>query len=263
MVHEHSTRDRVVHALVFVLEGNHNEICDVISRHATVPDFLKYGEDMQATPVSPKLITPFKEMWKELRQIHKRMTWSQSDMVKVFEEVADKNGSTWPRELTGSEKKDFSVRMSKRFRVMARHINQSMVKKRGWVLEMLGDHDAAVAGGNVKATKDVPRKRPASATEYTYGFDHVTGKAFRQCERGKRVFTDIIIGDDDDANPTAIFMENDEPVQITAVKNAELRDRRHVMLASRGSIWEGTTTDGERLRVARLPESTCYLMSLT
>ena len=233
---------------VLVFEGELGPITDIVTKHAKIPDFLKYGEDMKATLVAPRNIIPHKDMWIELRAIHKRFTWSQSDMVEVFKEVANRNGTaTWPRQLNNDELKDFSIRMAKRFRVMVRHINQAMVKKNSWATTMLKDEASGVPDEDQLA-----RKRPASAMrEYTYGYDHVTGKAFRECN-GKRNFTDIIIGDDDDGNPSAIFMEGDTAQTIMGLTNGELRDRRAVGLSARGSIWEGTTTTGERLRVAKL-----------
>ena len=79
---EHSACDLTMLSVVF--GGDLRPVMDIVAKYAVVPDFLKYGEDMTKTLVSPKQITPHQAMWCELRGIHKRLTWCQSDIVKVF-----------------------------------------------------------------------------------------------------------------------------------------------------------------------------------
>jgi hypothetical protein len=234
-------------------------VVDIVAKHATVPDFIKYGEDMNKTQVSKKLIAGHKGMWQEIKKVHNRMTFNQSEMIDVFKQVANRNGKSgvWPRELTDTEIASMAEAMAKRFRVMVRHICQGLVKKRTWALDLFEKKPNGEADSTAGCTQSgTSRKKPAAAPKepkdhvYAYGYDHLTGKAYR--EKGKkRDFTDVTVGDNDDGHPVASFTEGGPEIPITAVTNAELRDRRQVALSSRGNLWEGEAKDGERLRVAR------------
>ena len=226
-------------------------------KYATVPDFLRYGEDMTKTAVNQKAIAVHGDLWREIKCIHNRMTFSQQQMISVFREVAACNGkSRWPRALTSTEADDVAQRMAKRFRVMARHLMQGLVKNRSWATFLM---KATAENEGAKTTKAAPvaMKRPAAqdvevaAPSFTYGYDHMTGKAYRQHGK-KRSLADVLIGNKDEEHPVAIFDEDGEPIVIESVTNGELRERRRVALRSRGTIWQGEAADGEIISVRRI-----------
>ena len=248
------------------LVGDIGQVVDIVSKHAKAPDFLKYGEDMATTKVNPALIIPHRDLWLQLRELHRRMTFSQKDMAEIFLQVADRNAASavWTRRLTAEELPDYSDRMAKRLRIMTRHICQGLTKSTKWAVTMMseteGDEAVASEAAVAAAPAKRPAKRPAAAPmgnedqEYFYGFDHVAGKAFRQpATGGRRELTDLICKDDeaDDAYPHALFSEDGPEIEIKNITVGELRERRRVVLQTRGSLWEGETPDGKRLRVAR------------
>jgi len=222
----------------------------VICKYATVPDFLRYGTDMQKTAVNQKAIREHGDMWNEIRAIHNRMTFSQQQMVKVFSDVAAENGKNkWPRALTPTEAADMADKMAKRFRVMARHLMQGLVKSRSWATSIMKTE---------KTSAKTCMKRPAAklvedeTTSITHGYDHLTGKAFRQ--RGKkRTLADVLLGDKDEEHPVAIFEDEEEPIVVQQVTNGELRERRRCQLMGRGTIWQAEAADGDVISVKRIP----------
>jgi len=221
---------------------------------------LKYGEDLQKTEVCQRLLTPHKDLWLELKKVHPRLTFSQSDARAIFQEVAETNGkSVWTRSLADSEITDYCERMSLRLRTMLRHIMQGMCKTppTKWAANLMAENSGV--GDQEppqKAKKLAGSSKTGASHEYTYGLDHASGKAFREpVGGGRRVLTDLVVKDgfDKDSDfPFAVFEEDGEMIEIQDLTVGEMADRTNVALSARGSIWEGSHPDGRRLRLARL-----------
>ncbi len=119
--------------------GELGVIADILSEYAEKPDFIRYGEDIQKSKLNLQQILPLQALWTKLYGLHPSLSFKQSDMETVFLKVADIKGPTWVRKLNKEEVRDFKKRMSKRFRAMARHVAQGILKKTAWALELVGE----------------------------------------------------------------------------------------------------------------------------
>ena len=68
----------------------------------------------------------------------------------------------------------------------------------------------------------------------------------------KKEYVDIEIKNDE-PHPVAIFPDTDpnKPIIVKAITSEEAKMQRIPRVRRRGAIWEGTTGDGIKLRVAR------------
>lgn len=121
--------------------GDHAGIAGIMQKYATVPDFIQYGEN-GGYKLNRGRILALREMWRELRSHHESLSWSQRDGEQIFKCVAEKARDIWPRRLTSEEESDYAHRMSKRFRLMCRHIKQSYAKhaNTAWLKQLWGNH---------------------------------------------------------------------------------------------------------------------------
>ena len=112
-------------------DGEPSQLAEILGRHMPLPNFLGYGEDM-GCPKQPAKILRVRQMWREVRQLHAGLTFTQDCAKTAFREAALSCGETrWSRPLTKAELKEWEVSIAKQFRVMARHICQS--PKTAWV----------------------------------------------------------------------------------------------------------------------------------
>ena len=116
--------------------GELQDIADIVSPFAEYPDFLKYGEKPKGCPVVVELIIPFKDMLVKLYKLHPTLSFRQSDIAQVFGLVAEAKGSSWVRKLTKDELPSYETRIALRFRAMARHVSQALLKRTTWAVAM-------------------------------------------------------------------------------------------------------------------------------
>jgi len=88
---------------------------EILDDFADRPDFLTYAEDIKAK-VQPALLRKHATLLMSVYKEFPKLSFTQQDMMAVFEVVAAKQQGKWPRELTASEMKDFKKKMALRFR---------------------------------------------------------------------------------------------------------------------------------------------------
>jgi len=137
--------------------GQPNELADVIAPCASVPIFLVYGETMD-TPLQINRITPHRHMWRQLKTIVPNLSFTQSALESVMDEVYKRAKDGWPKYLTDAELGDWRSRMAKRIRAMGRAISQAEVKNKnaGWLLTLWKGplpNEGSVAGSAAVAKK--------------------------------------------------------------------------------------------------------------
>jgi hypothetical protein len=121
--------------------GSHDDIAATLAKHATVPDFISYGETTTYKLNTQKILA-VRMMWRELKALHPTLCFSPKDAEAVFGKVAKLANPKWARELSPTELVDYQVKMGKRLRLQARHIKQTEAKhngKTGWIMQLWGD----------------------------------------------------------------------------------------------------------------------------
>ena len=126
--------------------GDGGKILEIICRRAAVPDFLPYG-DFSNCKTEPKKILAQREMWQQLRVEHPSLSFPQSVLEIIMEQVAGEKASEWNRPLDAAEVKDFKARMARRMRAQSRHICQALIKNpnTAWLLQLFPAASSSVA----------------------------------------------------------------------------------------------------------------------
>ena len=106
-----------------------NDIASAIAAHALVPDFLKHKEHLNSK-LDANRIKRKSAMWRDIYSLTRDLSFTQSEGKRIMTQVAAKCKDVWPRELTPDEAADWVPSASKQFRAMARHVAQSLVKKK-------------------------------------------------------------------------------------------------------------------------------------
>jgi hypothetical protein len=157
-------------------EPDVESIAKAIGPHALAPDWLKYPEEMSAKSIPAKIL-PHSQMWADIGQVHPTLAFSQVFAEKIMLCVAANHAVGWSRELDETELKDFSKRMGRRLRKMARDIRQAQVKKTGWALKLFsmvadcldsgatdeqenGEEEIEEEDGEPEGDEDVSRDEP-------------------------------------------------------------------------------------------------------
>ena len=111
--------------------GRRHRFC---KRALEVPAFLAYTEKPDG-PKQPKKLLKYKEMWKQIKNLHPMMTFTQKQVESAMKAAAvECQKSVWPRKLSDVEMKEWSCSISKQFRSACRHIMQS--PKTAWFRQM-------------------------------------------------------------------------------------------------------------------------------
>lgn len=103
-----------------------------LARHAKVPDFIRYSEDLKSRADKSKILEA-NEFWKDIYAENPNLFFSQRSAEQLFEILEEHATAFWPRPLTAQESGEWRQSMSRRIRAMARHINNARAKKASWV----------------------------------------------------------------------------------------------------------------------------------
>jgi len=229
-------------------------VVDAILPSAVVPDFLKYSELLDA-PVQHQKIAMHASMWAKIRAIHPSLSFSQSFMEQVFQDVGLRaSESQWPRALTKEEMDNWSSSISKQFRSQARAIAQAQYKPPAWLKQMWAHADGPSPCASADALFSAapsPRQSLAASSasqasecqDYFYGYDAEHRAAWRATAGNQEAkeFAKLIVPDDgkDDEPPRAQFSSGPE-VLVCNLTIGEVRMEDQVRMASgRGRLWEG------------------------
>ena len=145
--------------------GDHEPLVNILKSHARVPDFLCYSEEMRSVKQSAK-IARHGALWKALAHIQPNLAFAQKDLENIFERVGTEMGTEgkWRRELTSAEMTTWKRSISRQFRCMARHIQQS--RDAQWCKRLLGEAPPITVGKRAGPRQDPPpskMKKPSAA----------------------------------------------------------------------------------------------------
>ena len=243
-------------------KGPKAPIVAAVCAAARVPDFLSYSERLDA-PLQVAKIIPHRKMWQEIRQQHGTLSFAQSFVEEVLDEVATINGEKiWKRALTPTELADWKPSAARMFRSMARAISQAGCKSTtpAWLTQLWGGAaersvDATSPSADAASLTCATSSARASIDDYFYGYDNEHQQAYRVPASNahaaweyavKPLLAGIRNGDE---HPWATFSSGPE-VRITSVTSQQLKDDATSQDASRGALWQGTHGE-KRVYIAR------------
>ena len=219
-------------------------LAPILAEEMLVPDFLGYAEQMNAAKAPAKILR-LSKMWRQVRELHPSLTFSQKTMEAAFKAAAELAQDKWPRRMTPAEQSDWQASISRQFRTMARHIAQSTKcrwyaklfeeaeeSKGDGVSDAAGSHAAGPTAGDetqLEETEngdsdgnDAPVAPTGAQDGYFVAYDFEALNAYRTLvsnPTGKEWATNVEVVE---GKPFPVAVFGDERFELTSLTAADL-----------------------------------------
>ncbi len=187
-------------------------------------------------------------MWKDLKELHKNMCFSQSKLEEALEICAKTCAPRWSRELAPQEIKSWKKATATQLRLMARHVQQS--QKSAWYVASFRCVDGIDGPDEDGITEEVPP--PKETPSFFNGYCREVDNAWRMCANGKKKSKEWATSLDSSKGefPTAIFSDGAKE-EITCIHVCEMPKKS---LRSEVPVYFQGKYDGKRVIVKKIAD---------